>query len=86
MEYFSLEEEDDYNNIFITQTPKVKEVSGDVVYEDNGDLVDIGIDKSSIEMGEVIEESDHRRPQYSNISDDEMPLSGQVNVGEPNSE
>ena len=86
MELFSLQEEDDYGDIFITQTPKVQEVGNEGNSAKDGQFLGLDCDDFQSPCASILDISTGNVPYYSDISDDEMPPSSQMEVDQPNFE
>ena len=86
MELFSLEDEEDYGDIFITQSPKVQEVGNDGNFAKDRKF--LGLDRNDFQSpcASILDIADGNAPYYSDISDDEMPPSSQMEVDQPNFE
>ena len=79
MDVFSLEEEDDYGGLFLTQSGSVKEVQNDVDMQESDEFLGLPTTDFQSPCASILNIGDNLVPCYSDISDDEfMPNSSQI--------
>ena len=83
MELVSLKEEDSYGGLFLTQTPNENKMDNSQNKVDNNMF--LGVDQHNFQAP-CISLLQSQNAIYSDISDDDMPPSSQMEIDQPNFE